>query len=385
MVIGNMAFEAAEHSTLWLAGDVMTGRGIDQAMPHPCSPELHEAWVRDARTYLSLAEQANGPIARPMPPEAVWGEALAEIERQRPTLRLINLETAITARGQPWPGKRIHYRMHPRHVALLQAARVDVCALANNHALDWGAAGLLDTVHTLQQAGVQAAGAGIHSAAAETPAIVRAPSGQRWLVFACACADSGVPQAWQARSRQAGLQRLDAASPRSAARLLRTVRQHRRPGDRVIVSVHWGGNWGWHPESGQQAFAHALIDAGLVDLVHGHSCHHPRPIEVYRNKLILYGCGDLINDYEGIGQRMAGDLGVALLCFARLCTQTGDLLQLELQAWRMQRFRLVRAEPAQAQAFFRLFNQRSAAFGCWLQVRDAKSWRLAWRDMRAAA
>ena len=49
----------------------------------------------------------------------------------------------------------------------------------------------------------------------------------------------------------------------------------------------------------QIRFAHRLIDAG-VDVVHGHSSHHPRPIEVYRGKLILYGCGDTIDDYEGI-------------------------------------------------------------------------------------
>ena len=59
----------------------------------------------------------------------------------------------------------------------------------------------------------------------------------------------------------------------------------------------------------QVRFAHRLIDGG-VDLVHGHSSHHPRPIEVFRGKLVLYGCGDCINDYEGI----SGHQSTAPIC-----------------------------------------------------------------------
>ena len=86
---------------IWLAGDVMTGRGIDQAMAHPCSPELYEGWVRDAREYVKLAEQAHGRIPVPVPPEHIWGEALAEMDKHLPDLRLVNLETAVTLHGQP--------------------------------------------------------------------------------------------------------------------------------------------------------------------------------------------------------------------------------------------------------------------------------------------
>jgi poly-gamma-glutamate capsule biosynthesis protein CapA/YwtB (metallophosphatase superfamily) len=88
---------------LFLCGDVMTGRGIDQALPHPASPVLDEPCIRDARVYVDLAQKANGPIPRPASFGYIWGAALQELERV--DLRIINLETGITPNGTPWPGK----------------------------------------------------------------------------------------------------------------------------------------------------------------------------------------------------------------------------------------------------------------------------------------
>jgi poly-gamma-glutamate capsule biosynthesis protein CapA/YwtB (metallophosphatase superfamily) len=87
---------------LLLAGDVMTGRGIDQVLRHPGDPTLHEDCVRDARDYVRLAEAVNGPIAAPLPAAALWGDALAVMDRAAPDLRIVNLETAIT-RGWSHP------------------------------------------------------------------------------------------------------------------------------------------------------------------------------------------------------------------------------------------------------------------------------------------
>jgi len=126
---------------LLLAGDVMTGRGIDQVLAHPGDPRLHEAWVHDAREYVRIAERASGPVPAPVPPAYPWGDALAEMEAARPDLRIVNLETAITTADDAWPGKGIHYRMHPANVGCLTAAGIDACSLANNHVLDWGRAG----------------------------------------------------------------------------------------------------------------------------------------------------------------------------------------------------------------------------------------------------
>lgn len=154
--------------------------------------------------------------------------------------------------------------------------------------------------------------------------------------------------------------------------------RQRQPGDLVIVSLHWGGNWSWDVPEEQQRFAHRLIDWGVADLVHGHSSHHPRPIEVYRDKLILYGCGDLINDYEGIGRHEMGDTGVACLDFVRVSPRTGELQHLEVQAWTLKKFRLVRAAAPEKQEFLTQFNNHIAAFKIRLEVRADSNWALAW-------
>lgn len=161
----------AATATLLLAGDVMTGRGIDQVLEHPGSPALYEGWVRDARDYVRLAEQANGPIPAPVADGYLWGDALAAIARIAPDAHVVNLETAVTAGGTPWPGKGIHYRMHPANTGCLTVAGVDACTLANNHVLDWGALGLADTLHALKQAGVHCCGAGLDGAQARAPAV----------------------------------------------------------------------------------------------------------------------------------------------------------------------------------------------------------------------
>jgi poly-gamma-glutamate capsule biosynthesis protein CapA/YwtB (metallophosphatase superfamily) len=66
--------------TVFLCGDVMTGRGIDQILPHPSDPQIHEAFVSDARTYVALAEEVNGPIPQPVELSYIWGDALAELQ-----------------------------------------------------------------------------------------------------------------------------------------------------------------------------------------------------------------------------------------------------------------------------------------------------------------
>src|SRR5512141_2674158 len=149
----------------------MTGRGIDQVMPEPLPPVLYEPWVRDAREYVRLAEQVNGAIAAPVSMAYIWGDALAEMDRLAADARIVNLETAVTRGGEPWPGKGIHYRMNPAHAGCLTVARIDACSLANNHVLDWGAQGLADTLATLHAAGVLTAGAGADLRQAEAPAV----------------------------------------------------------------------------------------------------------------------------------------------------------------------------------------------------------------------
>ncbi len=139
---------------LFLCGDVMTGRGLDQVLPFPADPQLYESHVKDARDYVALAEQAHGPIVRPVSFRYIWGGTIAELDRANADVRIINLETSITTSAQPWPKKPIQFKMNPRNIGCLTAARISACALANNHVLDWNYTGLIETLETLDRAGI---------------------------------------------------------------------------------------------------------------------------------------------------------------------------------------------------------------------------------------
>ena len=333
--------------TVFLCGDVMLGRGVDQILPHPGDPRLREEYVGDARTYVELAEAVNGPIPRPVAFSWPWGDALPVLDRAGPDVRVINLETSITRSDAFEPGKAVHYRMSPGNVPCLTAARPDVCVLANNHVLDFGPPGLEETLDSLSDAGLRAVGAGRDLDEARRPATVDVPGGGRVVVFSCGTPSSGVPASWAAAADRPGVDFLLEPSEAAAAEIIDRVRTVRRPGDVVVVSVHWGSNWGYDVSSGQVGFAHRLIDQG-VDVVHGHSSHHPRPIEIYRGKLVLYGCGDFIDDYEGITGYEEYRDDLRLLYLASVAPDTGRLAELRIVPLQARRMRLHHADGTDA-------------------------------------
>ena len=347
---------------LFLCGDVMTGRGIDQILPHPGDPQLYEPYMRSAQGYVELAEEVSGPIRRPVGFDYIWGDALGVLERERPDARIVNLETAITAADDAWPGKSIHYRMHPGNVACLSAARIDCCALANNHLLDWGYDGLASTLATLQRAGMRTAGAGSTQSAAAAPAILDTAPGSRILVFAMGMASAGVAQDWAATIDRPGVNFLHGLSQEAAGTIARQVAAVKRAGDVVVASIHWGSNWGYDVAPAQREFAHRLIDQAAVDVVHGHSSHHPIGIEVHHERLILYGCGDFINDYEGIRGYDVFRPDLTAAYFPSL-DASGRLAALTLAPMRIRHLRLNRATADEARWLARALTQASRAFG----------------------
>jgi poly-gamma-glutamate capsule biosynthesis protein CapA/YwtB (metallophosphatase superfamily) len=330
--------------TLFLCGDVMTGRGIDQIQAHPSDPAIHEPSVSDAREYVLLAEQANGPVPRAVDPGYIWGDALDAWKRLQPDARIINLETSVTRSGKHSTAKAIHYRMHPSNVTCLTRAQPDVCVLANNHVLDYGDAGLEETLDVLAGAGLRTAGAGRVLREAQELAIVPLSAGRRVLVAATGTESSGVPPAWRATPARAGVDLLCDLSDASADALAERLQRVRVPGDVAVVSIHWGSNWGYEVPAEHVRFARRLMDAG-VDVIHGHSSHHPRPIEVYRHRLILYGCGDFIDDYEGIGGYEAFRDDLVMMYFPALDPRSGELRDLRIVPLRIRRMALACAPP----------------------------------------
>lgn len=330
-----------------LCGDVMLGRGVDQILPHPGDPTLLEWSVGDARVYVRLAERANGPIPRPVDFGWPWGEALRLLDEMAPDVRVLNLETSITADGRFARGKAVHYRMSPGNIGGLTVIRPDVCVLANNHVLDFGPAGLTDTLGVLSATGLRRAGAGRDAVEAARPAVTEVQNGHRVVVVAAGMESAGIPADWAARADRPGVAFTPDLSDRSADELAdRVLKCRGDSGDTGIASLHWGSNWGYDVGPSQVRFAHRLVERG-VDIVHGHSSHHPRPIEVYRGRLILYGCGDTIDDYEGIRgyEEFRDDLRLLYLA----TVDAGELISLRMAPMRARNLRLEHASSADAE------------------------------------
>jgi poly-gamma-glutamate synthesis protein (capsule biosynthesis protein) len=353
----------------------MTGRGIDQILPHPSRPELHEPAVQDARRYVDLAEEKSGPIPR----SAffyVWGDALEGLRGAN--VRIVNLETSVT-RSDSWEPKGINYRMHPDNVGVLTVARIDCCSLANNHVLDWGRTGLEETIRSLRAAGVKTVGAGENLAQAEAPATFDVSGKGRVVVYGFGSVTSGIPAEWAATETRAGVNLLEDLSPRTLERVAARIRDDRRARDVVVASIHWGGNWGYDIPAAERRFAHGLVEAG-VDVVHGHSSHHVKGVEVHRGRLILYGAGDFLNDYEGIEVRPDYPDQLAIMYFPAVDPVAERLLELRMVPMRIRRFRLARASTEDSLRLRDILAREGERLGTRVTIEGDGTLTLLWGD-----
>jgi poly-gamma-glutamate capsule biosynthesis protein CapA/YwtB (metallophosphatase superfamily) len=167
-------------------------------------------------------------------------------------------------------------------------------------------------------------------------------------------------------------------SKATAARIASQMRQFQRPGDLLVASIHWGSNWGHEIPREQIAFAHRLIDEGVA-IVHGHSSHHVKAIEVFKGHLILYGCGDFLTDYEGISgyEELRGDL--ALMYLVDMDSQGGQLMSARLVPMKMRRFRLQLTSEADAQWLCSHLNELGKQFGTRARLNEDNSMMLEYR------
>jgi poly-gamma-glutamate synthesis protein (capsule biosynthesis protein) len=339
----------------------MLGRGIDQVLPHPSDPALYEPYVRSAEEYVELTEKANGPIPRPVSFKYVWGDALYELERIAPDIRIINLETSITVSNSYWKAKEVHYKMNPANIPCVTAAGIDCCVLANNHVIDWGYQGLAETLDALKKANVKSSGAGMNLEEAQRPAVMETSKG-RVIVFSLGSTTSGIPPSWAASENRPGVNLLKDFSDETVSSIGEQVQKTKQANDVVIASIHWGANWGYEIPREQTEFAHRLTDQASIDVIHGHSSHHVKGIEVYRDKLILYSCGDFLNDYEGISgyEVFRGDLG--LMYFLTADVSRGTLLNLLMTPTQIKHFRVNRASSEDTIWLEDTLNRKGAEF-----------------------
>jgi poly-gamma-glutamate synthesis protein (capsule biosynthesis protein) len=160
-----------------------------------------------------------------------------------------------------------------------------------------------------------------------------------------ACLDSGVPLSWIAEGGRPGIRLLERLDDSEFHAIKSQVRALKQEGDIAVASIHWGENWGFDIPRMHQSFAHALIDEAAIDLVHGHSSHHAKGWEVYEEKLILYGCGDFINDYEGIAGNNEYRSDIVAMYLVELSDDAkASLLSMAICPFNIRQFRLRRAK-----------------------------------------
>jgi len=363
---------------MFICGDVMTGRGVDQVLPRPGNPVIHEPYMKSAGGYVELGEQANGPIQKPVSPSYIWGDAIEELERLAPDLRIINLETSVTESDDYWKGKSIHYRMHPDNISCITSARIDYCSLANNHILDWGYAGLTESLETLKKVNVKTAGAGRNRWEAEAPAVIPVEGKGRVIVFSFGSLTSGIPLKWAASEDSPGVNLLKDMSDNTVLKIKEKIGAVKKKGDIVVVSIHWGSNWGYDIPREQNTFAHKLIDDAGVDVIHGHSSHHVKGVEVYRDRLIIYGSGDFLNDYEGISgyEYFRDDLG--LMYFVSINSSTGKLARVQMTPTQIKNFKVNRASKSDARWLRDILNREGKVLGTRVKLNRDNTLTLHW-------
>ncbi|MDF2722181.1 MAG: poly-gamma-glutamate biosynthesis capsule formation protein [Paenibacillus sp.] len=203
---------------------------------------------------------------------------------EKADLTIANLETPLTDRGTPQE-KEYAYRSSPNALPAFKDAGFDLVNLANNHILDYGAVGLLDTFTHLDKAGIRWFGAGHNTAEAFKPVIVE----KKGIKIAFLGLSKVVPtQEWKAGPNRPGV-----ADTYALKAPLEAIRNAKKQADLVVVVAHWGVERQDMPEKYQKDYAREYIDAG-ADLIIGGHPHVLQGFESYKGKWIAYSLGNFI-------------------------------------------------------------------------------------------
>ncbi|MBU5439246.1 CapA family protein [Tissierella sp. MSJ-40] len=206
---------------------------------------------------------------------------------QESELTIGNLETSITTRGTKWPDKQFNFRSHPNNLKAMKEAGIDVVTLANNHTLDFGYEGLLDTLRHLDKYEIQHAGGGKNKKEAIEGTIIE----RNGLKIGVLSFSRVVPDVrWYATSKRAGI--VGAYDPH-IEEVLNRVKEMKEEADIVILSVHWGIERSTVPRKQEIQLARKAIDAG-ADIIMGHHPHVLQGIEIYKGKPIIYSLGNFV-------------------------------------------------------------------------------------------
>ncbi|MGG2919052.1 CapA family protein [Brevibacillus parabrevis] len=198
---------------------------------------------------------------------------------------IANLETPLTTKGTPADNKQYVYKSSPLAAPAMKAAGIDAVNLANNHSMDQGVAGLLDTFDALAKNGIAYVGGGKDSVEAFTPIVVE----RNGIKLALLGFSRVIPEvSWFATEKQPGL-----AGSYDSAKAVQAIQQAKAHADLVVVIAHWGKEREDFPVDHQKELAKAYIDAGADLIVGGHP-HVLQGFERYNGKWIAYSLGNFI-------------------------------------------------------------------------------------------
>ena len=236
-------------------------------------------------------------------PEGVDPFTKVEPSLSSADVAIVNLEMAITERGEPYD-KEFVFRAPGSAALTLAGAGIDVVSLANNHILDFGSVGLEDTISVLDEVGILRPGAGANNAEAYAPRVLVLDNEIR---VAFVSASAIIPGGFSAGAERPGIADAKWAIPR----VLAAVRAAASGNDVVVVSIHWGVERATCPSQYQRDLAQQLIEAG-ANLILGHHPHVLQPIETFDRTVIAYSLGNFAwHPRYGI----TGDTGVLEIFF----------------------------------------------------------------------
>lgn len=210
-------------------------------------------------------------------------------------LTVCNLESPLSTKGTPLPGKGIWFRADPGNVEALLMCGIDLAALANNHALDYDSPALLETVDVLEEAGISHVGAGANEDAAREPVIKEINGIRIGFLSYSEMADFyfsvSYPRKLRATDDLPGIASFDIDD------VIEDMEELKADTDIIILLLHWGMEYQDMPQQYQIEAAHQLIDNG-ADIIIGHHPHCIQGVETYHGGLIAYSLGNFIFDQE---------------------------------------------------------------------------------------
>ncbi len=243
--------------------------------------------TRDDGT-ITLAFAGDVHFEEELEPYLDHPEGLAPVSTMfgRADLTMVNLETAITARGTPEP-KKYHFRTPPAALTALMQAGVDAVSMANNHAVDYGMEGLTDTLAAQAESPIPVIGIGRDADAAFAPYSTTIDD-EKITILAATQVPDHTAAVWAAGPDKAGV-----ASARDPQRLLDGVRAAGQSSDLVVVFLHWGTERVGCPTAEQRMLARALAEAG-ADIVVGTHAHVPLGAGWLGDTFVDYGLGNFM-------------------------------------------------------------------------------------------